>query len=618
MQRKPLRCASATASSVSVSVPIWLTLTSSALAAPLVDAALQPLRVGDEEVVADDLDLVAERGGERLPAVPVVLGQRVLDARRAGSPRRARRSRRSSPRRTAACPRRCSRRRRRTRSRRRPAPARCRRRAVKPACSIASTIRSSAARLLGRSGAKPPSSPRPVDEALLLEHRLERVVDLRAPAQRLGEGGRADRRDHELLDVDVVVGVRAAVEDVHHRDGQHVRVRAAEVAEQRQVGRVGGGPGDRERDAEDGVGAEPGLVRACRRGRSAPGRRAAARSASKPSSSGPISSRTASDGLLDALAAVALASPSRSSTASKARWRRRWAPPPGRCVPSSSATSTSTVGLPRESRISRAPTASMVATGVLRFKVEGVRYWLEAGAARLPGRGSTARRPPRPRARLGATLVHAHAPPHAQHPSDLAPRPRRAAPRVAHSRMITCGGQGGGRSAARWRRRSGERPRGARPRRRARPREPGPRRRAAGRRPPRSERRWRAARRRRRRGRAGRPARRADISLAASESAGWASGRRRPRRSGPSRPRFRVSQPASTSAAVLRATPRRTRAGAGGRAWRRCPRATSSTPRGRCGCSAAIRAWKTTCSSTSPSSSRSAARSPVSMASTVS
>ena len=73
MQRKPLRWARSTASSVSVSVPIWLTLTSSALAEPLVDAALQPLEVGDEQVVADDLDPVAERRGHRLPAVPVVL-----------------------------------------------------------------------------------------------------------------------------------------------------------------------------------------------------------------------------------------------------------------------------------------------------------------------------------------------------------------------------------------------------------------------------------------------------------------------------------------------------------------------------------------------------------------
>ena len=52
----------------------------------------------------------------------------------------------------------------------------------------------------------------------------------------------------------------AAVEDVHHRHGQDVGVRAADVAEQRQVGRVGSGPRDGERDAEDRVGAELLLV----------------------------------------------------------------------------------------------------------------------------------------------------------------------------------------------------------------------------------------------------------------------------------------------------------------------------------------------------------------------
>ena len=61
MQRKPARCARSTASRVSVSEPIWLTLTSSALAWPPGDAALEPLDVGDEEVVADELDLGAER-----------------------------------------------------------------------------------------------------------------------------------------------------------------------------------------------------------------------------------------------------------------------------------------------------------------------------------------------------------------------------------------------------------------------------------------------------------------------------------------------------------------------------------------------------------------------------
>ena len=98
-------------------------------------------------------------------------------------------------------------------------------------------------------------------EALLLQHRLERVVGLGAPAQRLAERRRADRGDHEFLDVDVGVGVRAAVHDVEHRHRQQVRVRAAEVAEQAQLGRGRGGLRDGERDAEDRVRAEVRLLR---------------------------------------------------------------------------------------------------------------------------------------------------------------------------------------------------------------------------------------------------------------------------------------------------------------------------------------------------------------------
>ena len=97
-------------------------------------------------------------------------------------------------------------------------------------------------------------------QAPLVQDLLEHVVGLGAPAQRLGERGGADRHDHELLQVDVVVGVRAAVEDVHHRHGQHVGVDAADVAVQRQLELVGRGLGHGQRHAEDGVGAEPGLV----------------------------------------------------------------------------------------------------------------------------------------------------------------------------------------------------------------------------------------------------------------------------------------------------------------------------------------------------------------------
>ena len=121
-------------------------------------------------------------------------------------------------------------------------------------------IRSRAAVVPATSGAKPPSSPRPVLSPCFFRTDFERVVHLGTPAQRLDEAGRADGRHHELLDVNAGVGVRTAVEDVHHRHRQDVRVRPTDVAEQRQLGRIGGRFGDGQRDAQDRVATQPGLV----------------------------------------------------------------------------------------------------------------------------------------------------------------------------------------------------------------------------------------------------------------------------------------------------------------------------------------------------------------------
>ncbi len=46
----------------------------------LLDSLLEALGIGDEEIVAYELDLVAEDLGEVCPAVPVVFGQAVFDA----------------------------------------------------------------------------------------------------------------------------------------------------------------------------------------------------------------------------------------------------------------------------------------------------------------------------------------------------------------------------------------------------------------------------------------------------------------------------------------------------------------------------------------------------------
>ncbi len=97
--------------------------------------------------------------------------------------------------------------------------------------------------------------------AVLLEHGLEGVEHLGAAAQGFLEGGRGDRHDHELLDLHVVGGVRAAVQDVHHRHGQLLGVDAADVVVQRQAHALRGGLGAGQGHAEDGVGAQLGLVR---------------------------------------------------------------------------------------------------------------------------------------------------------------------------------------------------------------------------------------------------------------------------------------------------------------------------------------------------------------------
>ncbi|MCY1298882.1 hypothetical protein D9M70_483890 [compost metagenome] len=90
---------------------------------------------------------------------------------------------------------------------------------------------------------------------------LQRVEHFRAHADRIAHRIGTNRNDHEFLEVDRIVGMGAAVDDVHHRNRKHVGVRAADVTVERQAGRFGGSLGDGQRHAEDGVGAEARLVR---------------------------------------------------------------------------------------------------------------------------------------------------------------------------------------------------------------------------------------------------------------------------------------------------------------------------------------------------------------------
>ena len=93
-----------------------------------------------------------------------------------------------------------------------------------------------------------------------MQHALEGVVDLGAPAQALGKARSTHGHNHKLLEVNVVVGMHATVEDIHHGRGQQVGVDAAQVLVQRQARRLCRSAGNGQRHTQNGVGAELGLV----------------------------------------------------------------------------------------------------------------------------------------------------------------------------------------------------------------------------------------------------------------------------------------------------------------------------------------------------------------------
>lgn len=94
-----------------------------------------------------------------------------------------------------------------------------------------------------------------------MQNLFQRVINLGAPTQALGERLSANRHNHELLEVNVVVGMHAAVENVHHGRRQHMGVCAANVAIQRQLARLGSGTCASERSTQNGVRAQVALVR---------------------------------------------------------------------------------------------------------------------------------------------------------------------------------------------------------------------------------------------------------------------------------------------------------------------------------------------------------------------
>jgi len=109
-------------------------------------------------------------------------------------------------------------------------------------------------------GANPPFIANGGGVAVLLQRSLEGVENFDAPAERFRESRRPHRHDHEFLEVYGTVGVRAAIEDVHHgareKICRSVRGISRQVFVERLVERSGGGTSSSHGNGEDGVGAE--------------------------------------------------------------------------------------------------------------------------------------------------------------------------------------------------------------------------------------------------------------------------------------------------------------------------------------------------------------------------
>ena len=80
-------------------------------------------------------------------------------------------------------------------------------------------------------------------------------------AKRLAVGRQATRYNHEFLEVDRCVGVRPGVEHIHHRHRQNVRIRPAQVTEERLPGGPGGSARRSQRNGQHGIRPHAALVR---------------------------------------------------------------------------------------------------------------------------------------------------------------------------------------------------------------------------------------------------------------------------------------------------------------------------------------------------------------------
>ena len=225
---------------------------------PQLDAPLQAVAVGDEQVVAHQLHRGPQAIGQQLPAVPVILGNAVLDRHDRVAAHQLGQLFDHLGTAVAA--------------------------AAKGVAAVfvklgaghiegqRDLVAGAIAGLLDRLdqdvaggviaqvGGKATLIADGGAHALLMQQALEGVEHLGTHAQGFLEAAGTVGHHHEFLKVEAVGGVGAPVDDVHQRHRQQGGHRPPQVAVQRQAHAVGSGPGAGQADRQDRVGPQGALV----------------------------------------------------------------------------------------------------------------------------------------------------------------------------------------------------------------------------------------------------------------------------------------------------------------------------------------------------------------------
>ena len=78
-------------------------------------------------------------------------------------------------------------------------------------------------------GCKPAFIPHGGAISLALQNSLEGMEHLGAPAEAFFKGRRSHGHDHKLLNINIIIGVLPAVQDVHHGNGDVLGHNTADI-----------------------------------------------------------------------------------------------------------------------------------------------------------------------------------------------------------------------------------------------------------------------------------------------------------------------------------------------------------------------------------------------------